>query len=188
MSMRWVLVLAVVICLVNEAIASRRIPSRSLRMDKYAAVDDRNDEADNEERIKVPGLSKIAELASRASPKAQNTANKMWLWSQTNPEDVFKALRVGEAGTKLNNNPHLLQWLKYVQMYRGQKGPDNWFPDKQIFSLLLAMTKRQIKLALLFQSLTRHKNLGEKMQTLLIEKWISKKNKARAYQEVVENH
>ncbi|EEY61581.1 secreted RxLR effector peptide protein, putative [Phytophthora infestans T30-4] len=47
-------------------------------------------------------LSKIAGGVAKISPSGHDIANKMWLKLRTNPEVVFKELKLGKTGVKLD--------------------------------------------------------------------------------------
>lgn len=110
-------------------------------------------------------LPKIAEQAAKILPSSFNLANKVWLKSLTDPRDVFKTLRLGEASlTRLDDNPKFLQWLKYVTMYRAKReGP--WFTDISALNLLRTTTP-DAELVVLLQSIKLVSNMKKSAETM----------------------
>ncbi|KAE8972609.1 hypothetical protein PR003_g26925 [Phytophthora rubi] len=136
----------------------------------------RSDGAKNEERGGFPGVSKFAGLLSKAGPSSQNLANKVWLRARTDPRKVFNALHLEEAGLKLDDNPTVLQWLKYVDMYWA-KHKSNKFIDGDVYVMLLQSSKSEADVAKLFQSLKQNPGLaklGEDLQQTQFRSWILK--------------
>ncbi|KAE8878509.1 hypothetical protein PF005_g15304 [Phytophthora fragariae] len=135
----------------------------------------RTDGSKNEERGGFPGMSKFAGLLSKAGP-SKNIANKLWLRSQTNPTKVFNALRLGEAGVKLDDNPAVLQWLKYVDMYGAKKGNKQLsLVNRDVYVALLKSSKTEADVAKLFQSLKQNPDLaklGESLQQTQFKSWL----------------
>ncbi|KAG1710010.1 hypothetical protein DVH05_017019 [Phytophthora capsici] len=78
-----------------------------------------------EERLEIPGLSKIADFASIFSSTAQKARLWLWLQTQTTPKEAFKLLNLKQlknSGTKLEKSPELLDWLRYTMAYREMLG------------------------------------------------------------------
>jgi hypothetical protein len=70
-------------------------------------------------------LSRIAAVASNLSPATQKLAFKLWLQAQTSPKEVFKALQLNQlrgTATKIDDNPAVLEWLRYTMAYNAQPG------------------------------------------------------------------
>lgn len=89
------------------------------------------------------------------------------------PGEGFKTL---EVGAKLDDNPKVLQWLKYVQMYRTTKNGYRWH-DGEIYVKLLQSSKSEAEVAKLFQSLKTNPELaklGENLQKAQFGSWIIK--------------
>ncbi|KAE8960512.1 hypothetical protein PR001_g30361 [Phytophthora rubi] len=137
----------------------------------------RTDGSKNEERGGFPGMSKFAGLLSKVGP-SKNIANKLWLRSQTNPTKVFNYLRLGEAGVKLDDNPAVLQWLKYVDMYGAKKGNEQLsLVNRDVYVTLLKSSKTEADVAKLFHSLKQYPDLaklGESLQQTQFKSWLIK--------------
>lgn len=105
-------------------------------------------------------------------PSSPNVANQKCLKSQTDPSDVFKTLRLGEASvTRLDDNPKFLQWLEYVDLYRAKLGK-HWFSDLDVFNLLKKTTP-EAELAALLQSIKQvpgMKKSADMMQQFLLHR------------------
>ncbi|KAL4141282.1 hypothetical protein PRNP1_014403 [Phytophthora ramorum] len=135
-----------------------------------------NDESDSDDRAQVeeralPGLSKIAELASKLG-SFQELSNRLWLKARENPTSVFKMLNLGKAGGKLDDNPKFLQWLHYVKSYQS-KGHS--FPDNSVY-FLLRDHMSEAKVATLLQSLKQVpdlKLLAKNVEIAQFEHWYS---------------
>ncbi|KAJ8548678.1 hypothetical protein ON010_g10993 [Phytophthora cinnamomi] len=154
--------------------ADKEFPERALR-------------TDDEERGGVPGLSTLAGLLSKAGPSAENLANKIWLSARTNPKQVFNSLHLADAGVKLEDNPTVLQWLKYVEMYRAKKSGHGWH-DSDVYFLLLQATNSEAEVAKLFQSLTENPKLatlGKSLQETQFASWIFKSTDPRSIPSVL---
>ncbi|KAJ8554738.1 hypothetical protein ON010_g9745 [Phytophthora cinnamomi] len=136
----------------------------------------------DEERGGVPGVSTLAGLLSKAGPSAENLANKVWLRDRTNPKQVFNSLHLANAGVKLEDNPTVLQWLKYVKMYRAKKWGHGWH-DGEVYVFLLKTTDSEAEEAKLSQSLTENPKLatlGKNLQETQFGSWILKNKDPRS--------
>ncbi|POM73543.1 Putative RxLR effector [Phytophthora palmivora] len=126
----------------------------------------------SEERVILPGLSKIQELALKLTPLSQEKAQLLWLKLKTRPEVVFNSLHLGETVLKLDDNPRLLQWFNYVKAHKSKIGG---FTDEDIYKLLSKRTDDG-ELAVLFYSLEKtpkFERLGTRMRSLVFEKWLN---------------
>ncbi|KAJ8575730.1 hypothetical protein ON010_g3478 [Phytophthora cinnamomi] len=140
--------------------------------------DNRGDIPENEERLfeLSNGVSKLAHLVSSINPTAQKLAFRLWLEVGTNPKDVFKLLNLKQlvrAATKLDDNPTLLEWLRYSVAYREKHGGDHLFQDGEIY-LMLAKRVPEAEVATFFQSLKSMpdlKVLGENLQKTQYFAW-----------------
>ncbi|KAG6616854.1 Avirulence (Avh) protein [Phytophthora cinnamomi] len=117
-----------------------------------------------------------------AGPSAENLANKVWLRDRTNPKQVFNSLHLANAGVKLEDNPTVLQWLKYVKMYRAKKWGHGWH-DGEVYVFLLKTTDSEAEEAKLSQSLTENPKLatlGKNLQETQFGSWILKNKDPRS--------
>ncbi|KAG6970676.1 hypothetical protein JG687_00002489 [Phytophthora cactorum] len=117
------------------------------------------DHADNMQRILF--------MMSKTSHKTMNT---VWLQSRETPEEVFKILRLAKAPMgAFDETPELVQWLRYIKMYRDHI-KESVFSDAQIVRFLTEAKPLRSgwEFATLFQSLKDVpdlKKLAENMQT-----------------------
>jgi hypothetical protein len=96
-------------------------------------------DSEQEERAFISVLPKIPNLAKKTS-RMFALRQKVWAWSGKHPKDAFcKALQLGETGLKLDDNPKLLQWLRYTDKYRG-KNRKREFSDMDTYMLLREAT------------------------------------------------
>ncbi|OWY91671.1 Avirulence (Avh) protein, partial [Phytophthora megakarya] len=132
---------------------------------------------DNEDRVLQTGLAKIAELALKISPKYQEWAQSIWLRGRTNPKVVFQALNLSGTLLKLDDNPRVLQWVKYVKAYNSPgKKKGIKFSDNDIYQLLSKNTDNS-ELVVLFYSLKNNesfKSLSESMAKVVFDDWLRK--------------
>ncbi|POM69596.1 Secreted RxLR effector peptide protein [Phytophthora palmivora] len=128
--------------------------TRSLRSTSVANEDE------DEERIGISDLSKIAE-------KLPLDALKLGM----NPKDVFTRLHFAEAGVKLDDNLEFIEWLHYISLYKASKG-QTAFSDRTLFELL-RQSKSEEELVTLFHSLRQipaMKNIADTMQGMLFDR------------------
>ncbi|KAE9075934.1 hypothetical protein PF010_g24109 [Phytophthora fragariae] len=129
----------------------------------------RTDGAKNEEKGGFPGISKFTGLFS----KTRGSPLKL---EPMDPRKFFNELRLGEAGLKLDDNPAVLEWLKYVDMHWA-KHKSNKFIDGDVYLMLLQSSRSEVDVAKLFQSLKRGPGiakLGEDLQQTQFRSWIIK--------------
>ncbi|KAE8990262.1 hypothetical protein PR002_g21204 [Phytophthora rubi] len=131
----------------------------------------RTDGAKNEERVGFPGISKFTGLFSKAKPSPQNLELK-------DPTKVFNELRLGKAGLKLDDNPAVLEWLRYVDMYWA-KNKYSRFIDADVYVMLLQSSKSEADVAKLFLSLRQNPDpslakLGLQLQETQFWSWMNK--------------
>ncbi|KAH7469321.1 RxLR effector protein [Phytophthora ramorum] len=134
---------------------------------------DSDDRAQAEERA-LPGTSKIAQLVSKFG-SSQKLSNTLWLKARENPASVFKILKLGKAGEKLDENPKFLQWLHYVQSFQRQ----GHFPDYSVY-FLLRDHMPEATVATLLQSLKQVPGvelLAKKVQVVQFERWFNLQKK-----------
>ncbi|EGZ21161.1 hypothetical protein PHYSODRAFT_265379, partial [Phytophthora sojae] len=109
-------------------------PVTSINARRLLRSIDSVDSTDNEERVRVLGLSKRVELASKVnSQAAQKLARKMWLSTREPPDTVFVKL-IRKSRTDLESNPKLVEWLRFTEAYKKQTSPP--FTDKKILAIL----------------------------------------------------
>ncbi|KAG3115636.1 hypothetical protein PI125_g5360 [Phytophthora idaei] len=158
-------------------------------------------EVSGDERVNVPGLSKLDDLVQKivkSKPSTEKAVVKAWLQSPVHPKELLRALRLGKGTMKLDANPNLLQWFRIVAAYRAKNG-DQAFSDLDIYYLLLKTNSAQDlttlfrplkdspglekiaanwEFATLFQSLKDVpdlKKLAENMQTYQFQEWLRMK-------------
>ncbi|KAK1943387.1 hypothetical protein P3T76_004783 [Phytophthora citrophthora] len=157
----------------NTALRVGTIPSAAGANERQLTIS-----ASREERLAMPGLSTITELASTFSSTAQKAKLWLWLQMQTNPKDVFKALNLKQlrnTGTKLEKSPELLDWLRYTMAYRKMLGSPKFYQDGEIYLRLLKVAPER-DLATFFQALYKIPDLkvvGENLQTAQYKLWRS---------------
>ncbi|OWZ03269.1 Avirulence (Avh) protein [Phytophthora megakarya] len=116
-------------------------------------------------------------MALRISPQYQELAQSIWLKGRTDPKVIFQALDLGGTLLKLDDNPRVLQWFKYVKAYNvAGKRKGVQFSDDDIYQLLSKNTDNG-ELAVLFYSLKSNpafKSLGESMAKVVFNDWLRK--------------
>ncbi|KAE8958658.1 hypothetical protein PR003_g31697 [Phytophthora rubi] len=154
------------------------IPSKTTEISTPYSIADANPE--DEEKVNIPelanGAAKIAHLASKMNPSAQKLALRLWLEAGTSPKDVFKLLNLKQlitSGVKLDDNPTLLEWLRYTAAYKARRPSDHLFQDGEIY-LMLAKRVPEADVATFIQSLkgvSDLKTLGETLQKTQYYAW-----------------
>ncbi|KAL4111151.1 hypothetical protein PRIC1_002832 [Phytophthora ramorum] len=136
-----------------------------------------DEKADSEERVSIPGLSRIAELASNIVPAA---SMKLWLATQTSPKDVFRLLNIKhlrDSTTKLDDNvvlkEWLIQWLRYTMSFRAQEGKHAFYYGEAYLVLTKAAPESELATFFLtLKNIPELKSLGEKLQKAQYDIWI----------------
>ncbi|KAG3024821.1 hypothetical protein PC128_g8719 [Phytophthora cactorum] len=148
-------------------------------------------EVSGDERVNVPGLSKLDDLVQKilkSKPSTEKAVVKAWLQSPVHPKELLRALRLGKGTMKLDANPNLLQWFRIVAAYRAKNG-DQAFSDLDIYYLLLKTNSAQ-DLTTLFRSLKDSPGLEKiaaSMQKSLSGAWVSKALQEETYPVTVYN-
>ncbi|POM78226.1 Secreted RxLR effector peptide protein [Phytophthora palmivora] len=136
------------------------------------------EEVHDEERVDTEGLaSRVAALTSRIFKSSSSPQNQVqrWMQYQFHPQELFGALRLGNAAARVDDNTNLLEWLRYIVAFRSKKG-EQAFSDLDLYYLLLK-TNSADELTTLFQSLNKTPGLTQlaaSMQKLLSGSWVSK--------------
>ncbi|POM77807.1 Avirulence protein (Avh) [Phytophthora palmivora] len=151
---------------------------RFLRTTKSQAANfaDTGDSSNNEERVNVQGVSKLADL-DKTTWKLRKfdmyLSNKGWVKMGKDPLWLFKYFHLDRAGEKIDEKKRIIQWFWFATEYRATKGI-RWLPDYEIHSILGQSGASEAKLAVLFESLRdipRVKALAETMQKYQFQLW-----------------
>ncbi|POM71425.1 Avirulence protein (Avh) [Phytophthora palmivora] len=162
----------------NHPIVSAITTKRFLRTTKtqVANLADTRDSSNNEDRVNVQGVSKLADL-DKATWKLRkmdmSLANKFWVKTEWDPLWLFKHFRLDRAGEKIDEKKRIIQWFWYATEYRMANGIRK-LPGAEIYSILGQSGASEAKLAVLFQSLRdipRVKALAETMQKYQFQLW-----------------
>ncbi|KAG7386587.1 hypothetical protein PHYPSEUDO_015495 [Phytophthora pseudosyringae] len=146
------------------------------RLLRTSAAANSDTDTHNEERLTIPGLSKVTELASNFRPMTQKATFWLWLRMQTTPKNVFKLLNLKQlrnSETTLDKSPELLDWLRYTMAYRGMAGTNKVYSDGEIYLRLLKLAPEK-ELITFFQALRRIPDLkvvSENLQTAQYKFW-----------------
>ncbi|POM77685.1 Avirulence protein (Avh) [Phytophthora palmivora] len=146
---------------------------------QVANLADTRDSSNNEDRVNVQGVSKLADL-DKATWKLRkfdmSLANKGWVKLEWDPLWLFKYFRLDRAGEKIDEKKRIIQWFWFATEFRAAKGIRK-LPDYEIHSILKKSGASEAKLAVLFESLRdipRVKALAETMQKYQFQLWKDK--------------
>ncbi|KAI9988438.1 hypothetical protein PInf_021850 [Phytophthora infestans] len=98
-----------------------------------------------------------------------------WVQSKVHPKDLFSTLRLGESAAKLDDNPNLLQWFRFVAPYQTKHG-EKAILNLDVYYLLLETHSNQ-ELMTLLKSLKKTPGLSKfasNIQESLSGAWVSK--------------
>ncbi|POM63674.1 Avirulence protein (Avh) [Phytophthora palmivora] len=143
---------------------------------QVANLADTGDSLNNEERVNVQGVSKLADLDKttwKLRKMDMSLSNKLWVKTEWDPFSVFKYFHLDRAGEKIDEKKRIIQWFWFATEYRAAKGI-HWLPDYKIYSILKKSKASEAKLAVLFESLRdipRVKTLAETMQKYQFQLW-----------------
>ncbi|OWZ06019.1 RxLR effector protein [Phytophthora megakarya] len=142
----------------------------------------------------VPGMKNLADelqgfLLSK-SPSSNQLMHQVWLNSDEAPEEVFKILKL--QGAKLDvDNKFFLDWLRYTELYRAEKGTNTFTELQTMHYVLTAKPSTMYEpFGTVFQTLKNFpelKNLAESMQTSLFKKSIQLQVDPKHFGDLLEN-
>lgn len=133
---------------------------------------------DGEDRVNVPWLSKVDDLIQsmfKSSLSPDKVQIGTWVQSKVHPKDLFSTLRLGESAAKLDDNPNLLQWFRFVAPYQTKHG-EKAILNLDVYYLLLETHSNQ-ELMTLLKSLKKTPGLSKfasNIQESLSGAWVSK--------------
>ncbi|OWY96336.1 RxLR effector protein [Phytophthora megakarya] len=124
----------------------------------------------------VPELKNLADKMQRMlwkSPSSHELMSQIWLKTSETPNEVFKILNLKSATLDVHNKK-FLQWLRYTELYRAEKGV-NSFSELQTMHFLLDAKPIETQFGTVFQKLKQFpdlEKLAENMQIYLFERSI----------------
>ncbi|OWY99485.1 RxLR effector protein [Phytophthora megakarya] len=124
----------------------------------------------------VPEMKNLADKLQRTllwiSPTSNQMMNEVWLKNKQTPEEVFKILNLRDGPLDVENKV-FLDWLRYTEFYRAEKGINSFSELQTMHYLLETVPMIEAKYGAVFQTLKEIpelKKLAESMQTSLFQR------------------
>ncbi|POM58647.1 Avirulence protein (Avh) [Phytophthora palmivora] len=137
------------------------------------------DSVNDEERMNVPGVSKLADLDReiwKARKLDMHLSNILWVATGKSPQSMFTFFHLDKIGDKIDETTKVIQWFRFAKKYRATNG-NHWLPDREIYTILGKSKASETKLAMLFESLQHIpdlNNLATTMKTFQLNMWINR--------------